>query len=125
MYNNSSDALKENLHPKILIKYPHYLYYLLLPAIIKTPRKIKPYVVINGLEIVGFIYVSGSHHDFGFFVRESHQREGIGTFMVEEMKKRFDYLHGNIYSDNVASLKFHEKAGFNVYQITRILRWER
>lgn len=63
--------------------------------------------------VVGFISLLGSHVG-GLFVAPEHQREGIGTRLIEHAMTLHDTLSLDVFEQNIQARRFYEKCGFAV-----------
>lgn len=66
----------------------------------------------NG-KIMGFISLT-DHHINGLFVKVEHQREGIGTALIEHSKDRHDALELCCFVDNYSAQRFYHAQDFEV-----------
>ena len=69
------------------------------------------YVYEQNGSIVGFIGLE-NHHIAGLFVDRKYQSQGIGTRLIEFIKKKYFSLTLNVYKKNDKALLFYQKQNF-------------
>ena len=60
---------------------------------------------------MGFIGLE-NHHIAGLFVDRKYQSQGIGTRLIEFIKKKYFSLTLNVYKKNDKALLFYQKQNF-------------
>lgn len=73
----------------------------------------KSYVFENNGKIMGFISLSDTHIN-GLFVKVEHQREGIGTALIDYAKERHSTLELCCFVDNYSAQRFYHAQDFEV-----------
>lgn len=71
----------------------------------------KLYVYEKEHEIQGFIGLK-DHYIEGIFVKQNIQSKGIGTQLLDYVKKEEKELFLNVYQKNVQAINFYKRAGF-------------
>ena len=70
------------------------------------------YVYENGNEILGFIGMD-AEYIAGLFVKEGHQRKGIGHELIEKVKQK-KRLSLHVYEKNAGAIAFYKSESFSV-----------
>ncbi|SEA42014.1 N-acetyltransferase [Marinobacterium iners] len=64
-------------------------------------------------EVVGF-YSLYENNLAAIFVRPGLQGKGLGSALIYDAKNRREKIQLTVYKDNIPSIKFYEKHGFNL-----------
>ncbi|MBM1144879.1 N-acetyltransferase [Alcanivorax sp. ZXX171] len=64
-------------------------------------------------EVVGF-YSLYENNLAAIFVRPGSQGEGLGSALIYDAKNRRKKIQLTVYKDNIPSIRFYEKHGFNL-----------
>lgn len=87
------EDITEKQHQKFMMKYAsHY------------------YICIENNIPIGFVGVIDD--DIRVATHPDHQAQGVGTFMISELIKRFPMATAKVKIENEASLRIFEKCGF-------------
>lgn len=70
-------------------------------------------VAVDGVNVVGFISIVGDYLA-AIFVRSSVQGKGIGSMLLNEIKKGRNSLGLRVYKKNKKSVGFYQNQGFKV-----------
>lgn len=55
-----------------------------------------------------------NYHIMSIGVEESYRSKGVGSFMINYIKKRFSTISLYVHVENIKGIKFYEKNGFNI-----------
>ena len=88
------------------------------PNVIKEAENIEnqKYVYVEDGKVKGFIIagvLNGSPYLYELFVDEDEQGKGIGTILLDKIRKIYRYLISHVYESN-HYLEFYKKRGFEV-----------
>ncbi|WP_289282057.1 N-acetyltransferase [Methylophaga sp. UBA5088] len=64
-------------------------------------------------EVVGF-YSLYENNLAAIFVKPGSQGKGLGSALIYDAKNRREKIQLTVYKDNIPSIKFYEKHGFNL-----------
>lgn len=64
-------------------------------------------------QILGFISMTNEHIN-GLFVTADHQRQGIGSALLDHVKERHSVLELYCFVDNYSAQRFYHSQGFEV-----------
>ena len=64
--------------------------------------------------IIAFISIIEDSFIGALFVKQRHQRKGIGAKLINHCKKLYPFLKLAVYVDNINSVNFYKKCGFDI-----------
>ena len=85
-------------------------------------------------KIEGFISIDKNNEIWAILIKQNIRREGIGTILLENSKKKYNKLIANVYKKNEIALMFFYKNGFkkideitedNSKEIKYVLEWNK
>jgi RimJ/RimL family protein N-acetyltransferase len=68
------------------------------------------WICLEGHEPVGYVGIIDD--DIRVATHPKHQKKGIGTFMINEIMKKYPTAYAKIKIENEASIKLFERCGF-------------
>lgn len=74
----------------------------------------KTFVYKENNVIIAFISIIEAIFIGALFVKKEHQREGIGLKLINHCKKLYPILKLAVYVDNINSVNFYKRCGFEV-----------
>lgn len=85
------------------------------------------FIAKDGDEILGFVSIKNTG-TLSIYVKNQYKQQGVGSLLIQKMKEEcgrfgFPALQSVIFTNNIPSIKLHEKMGF-VLQRTAKLKGE-
>lgn len=76
----------------------------------------KTFIYAENNDIKGFISILNNDFIGALFVDISSQGKGIGSQLVDFVKKRYNKLSLAVYKNNKKAVEFYKSAGFDLYE---------
>ena len=89
---------------------------------LKDNGKYEYFVILCNGQFLGFFMIYEGKRLQTFYILPEIRGVGLGSVMIEEMKRSYQDLYFFVKMENIQGIKFYEKNGFRVKQ--RLHQWK-